>query len=444
MFGKKQIYLDYASLTPIDKRVVKEMELYSDWRSGGYFTNPSSLYASGVRARSALRAARAQLANFFHAHPDEFIFTGSGTEANNMALLGVVKTATKIPHIIASSIEHSSVLEPLRALKAEGRITYDLVPILPHGVIDLDAFKSLLKPETVLVSIMLVNNEIGTVQPLHDVVKIVRDFRQKQGQKLEQKQGQKEEQKENVYPLIHTDASQAPLYLDINLEKIGVDLMTLDSHKVYGPRGVGVLFARRHVLVDNYIAPIMYGGGQEQGLRSGTENVPGIMGFVKALEIGPADVAVKNKETARILELRTHLIDQLKKISPALVLNGAFDTVSQKAHDVVQIAHIVNVTFPDVDHEYLLFQLDAKGIAVSTKSSCLREAEESYVLSALRAAVSACNAASHALLHAQHHLPPHTQHTQKPAQSLRFSLGRFTTKKDIDVVVKTIHTLISR
>jgi cysteine desulfurase len=399
----RRIYLDYASLTPVDKRVFVADD----------FANPSSIYMDGVRAKKALDGARVGCAQFLHAHADEIFFTGSGTEANNIALLGVVENliskgkSYRDIHIIVSAIEHASVLEAARVLKRKG-VHVDILPVSPDGIVDIQAFKKMLKPTTALVSVMMVNNEIGTIQPLADIVKIVRDFRKK-------KMGDAS-LADFSYPLVHTDACQAMLYTNINLEKLGVDMLTADSHKVYGPRSVGMLYVRRSAL--GLLSPIMHGGGQEHGLRPGTENVAGVVGFAKALEIVAQENKSKSKETEteRLTKLRDYCIEQLLEKVPGLVVNGS---------RTERIANNVNISIPGIDHEFLLLQLDVRGISCSTKSSCLRDEDESYVIAAIRGG-------------AQHD----KKSVGRPRQSLRFTLGRQTTKKDIDYLVKSIDECI--
>jgi|ERR1035437_4687536 cysteine desulfurase len=395
----KYVYLDTASLTPIDKRVQREMAKVS----GADIGNPSSIHRAGVAAKKILDISRAKVAKAFHAHADEIIFTGSGTEANNLAILGTVEAflennpAKKYAdiHVVISAIEHASVLEPARILQKKG-VHVDFIPVTKDGIIDLVIFKKMLRPETCLVSVMTANNEIGTIQPIEDIVKIVRDFR-----KLTSTE---------TGVLIHTDASQAVLYTDINLEKLGVDMLTVDSHKVYGPRGLGMLFVRRSVLLENKITPILYGGGQENDMRPGTENIPAIAGFARAIEIAVSD---RVKETKRLAILRDYFIDRLKKKNPTIEIQGTY----KKGDTTIRLANNINVSFPDMDHEFFLLELDARGIACSTKSSCLRDEDESYVLRAMGK-------------------------TGKKAQSLRFTLGRGTTKADIDYTLKNIDELV--
>ncbi|MEK7641570.1 MAG: cysteine desulfurase family protein [Patescibacteria group bacterium] len=385
---KRRIYLDYASMTPIDPRVVKEVVKYSSPR----FANPSSLYAEGVAAKKVLAESRKKVADFIHAHPDEIIFTGGGTEANGLALEGVVQAAhaagIEKPHIIVSSIEHSSVMETVAMLEKHGcevtRLSVD-----HSGVVSLDDLRKAIRSSTVLVSIMAVNNETGVIQPLREIAKIIR------------------QEKSANYPLFHTDAAQAVLYQEVFVEKLGVDLLTLDGTKVYGPRGTGCLYVKRGTPIE----PVVHGGGQEGGLRSGTENIPAIAGFARALEIvGSERGSVETKsasEVNRVRDLSDMMAAGLKEIDSRIIFNG---------RSVEHAPHILNVSIPGIDNEFFLFQLDARGIACSTKSSCLRDEEESYVLKAMRA---------------------------DSATAIRFSFGRWTTKAEIKRVLKAVKEILN-
>ncbi len=350
----KRIYLDYASLTPIDKGVLKVMKKYSK----GDYSNPSSLYASGVNAKKAIDDAKARIAKIIHSHPDEILFTSGGTESNDLVLR---KFEGK--QIVISAIEHSSIIRNTKAIH---------IPVNNDGVVDLEVLRKSITTETAIVSIMMVNNEIGVIEPIHEVVKIVRDFNKKN----------------NTNILVHTDACQAAVHLPLHVEKLGVDLMTLDGAKMYGPRGIGMLYVKR---------------GSLDITRAGTENVPAIMGFAYASELLEK---MKEKETKRIVELKAFFIKELQKINPEIKVNGSLEYSSP---------HILNVSIPNIDNEFFLFQLDAKGIEVSTKSACLRDEDESYVLKAIGA---------------------------NSKNSVRFSFGRGTTKSDINKSIKMIRNCI--
>jgi cysteine desulfurase len=396
-FSKKRIYLDYASLTPIDLRVVGVMNKYSMPR----YANPSSFCKEGVVAKKALSDGRARVAGFLHAQPGEIVFTSGGTESNNLAIIGAVEAlhekgvAYEDMHIIVSAIEHSSVRECANYLSGKG-VVIDAISVDESGIVVLDELKKKLRDNTVIVSIMTVNNEIGSVQPIREIVKMIRHFRLHRGQTSMQNFDFQSYQ----YPIFHTDASQAALYEDLNVEKLGVDLLTLDGTKVYGPRGIGALYIRR----DTPIVPIIYGGGQESGRRSGTENIPAIMGLAKALDIAGAE---REKETERVAGLKAFFIEKLKEARPDLdfKVNGASSHSARRDLAVVMSPHILNIFIPKIDNEFFVLQLDAKGISCSTKSSCLRDEDESYVLKSIGA---------------------------DSRHSVRFSFGRWTTKGEID------------
>ncbi len=363
----KRIYLDYASLTPIDKKVMKEIAKYSTQNYG----NPSALYASAVASKKALLDARKRIAAVLHGHADEIFFTASGTEANNIILRSVPAGS----HVIVSEIEHSSIIETCRALEKKGnKITY--LGVDKNGLVNLDELKKAIVPETALVSVMMVNNEVGTIEPIQEIAKIVRDARKKFSNQI----------------FFHTDACQATL-LPLHVEKLGIDMMTLDGHKMYGPRGVGMLYVKRGIKIESQTT----GGGQEKGLRSGTENIPGIMGFALALEIADK---MREKEVARLGDLKSFFATELAKQIPQMKINGALHLTSP---------HILNISISGIDNEFFVLKLDAKGIECSTKSACLKDEDESYVLRAIGA---------------------------DSATSIRFSFGRETTKSDLKKVLK--------
>jgi cysteine desulfurase len=399
IFNKKRIYLDYASLTPIDPRVICEMERFSSIQ----YANPSSIYKEGVNAKEALKSARANIASLLHSGPEETYFTSGGTESNNIAILGTVESLHEKGveydkmHVLISVIEHSSIRECANSLSAKG-VKVELIPVNKEGIVDADEVKKMIKPNTVIVSIMIVNNEIGSVQPIREIAKAIRHWKSKN---LESSAFSFQNFE---YPIFHTDASQAFLYEELNLQKLGVDLLTLDGTKVYGPRGIGLLFVKK----DTPILPVILGGGQENGLRSGTENIPAIRGFAIALAIAESK---KDKEIARIKGLKESFVRGLVAINSKIRINGA-----SEGGNLTMSPHIVNVHIPGIDNEFFLLQLDAKGIACSTKSSCLGDEEESYVLKAIGA---------------------------DSKQSLRFSFGRWTTKKEIEKALNVISNNVS-
>jgi len=399
MIFRRRIYLDYASLTPIDPRVSHEMGKFS----ASKYANPSSWYREGVAAKKASDRSRKIVAEFVHAHPDEIIFTSGGTESNTLAIRGAFHAFTKTrkagdekPHLVISSIEHSSIMELAKVLERQG-CEVTRVGVDKEGRIDLDELKQSLRPSTFLVSVMSVNNEIGTIQPIREIAKVIRNHR-KQRQQMSSPQAA---MLDLSYPLFHTDAAQAALYEELYVEKLGVDLMTLDGSKVYGPRGIGALYVRRGTPIE----PIIHGGGQEMGMRSGTENLPGIAGFAKALEIAKVENGKGKMENTEAL--RRMMIVGLQGMRQDIKVNGPLD-------DTMRSPHILNISIPGIDNEFFIMQLDAGGVACSTKSSCLRDEKESYVLQAIGA---------------------------NSQESVRFSFGRWTTGRDIKRALKVISRL---
>lgn len=352
----KRIYFDHASTTPTLSEVVQAMMPYFS----ANFHNPSALYKEGVDMKKVLDSARKDVANILHAQPDEIVFTGSGTEADNMAILGVVKVAlvrgVKNPHVIISAIEHPAIMELQDEIKRLGGVV-SVVPVLENGIIDMEYLKKSLRKNTVLVSIMYANNEIGTIQPIRDIAKVIRFYRKSLGQGM------------SKYPYFHTDASQAGNYLDLNILALNVDLMTLDGSKIYGPKGVGMLFVKRGLA----LTPLILGGGQERGLRSGTENVAGIVGLAKALSVVQHD---RERESTRLTKLRATVIQKILKTIPGAILNG---------DDRERLPNNINFCVPTMDGEYAVLLLDKAGFAISTASSCktLNENSRSHVVEAL-------------------------------------------------------------
>ncbi|HEX4104191.1 MAG TPA: cysteine desulfurase family protein [Candidatus Paceibacterota bacterium] len=376
----KRIYLDYAAATPVDTAVLRAMEPYF----GGKFGNPGSLHAFGQEAIAAVDHAREALARALGAEFRQIIFTASATEANNLALRGVTAQFKKArpastPHLVVSAIEHESVLETARALEAAGDAKVTYVPVGAEGKIDLKNIKESLTPETALVSVMYANNEVGTMEPVREIAALVKLVK-------------------NVYPLLHTDAAQAFQFFDCKASELGVDLMTISSHKIYGPKGAGALYVGDL----KFLAPSVTGGGQEFGLRSGTENVPAIVGFAKAAEL----VAVppgktREEKNRRIQGLREELWAQIKSFCPEAVLNGPADSAEK-------LPNILNVYFPARAAQDLLTKFDLNGLAASSGSACRSRAlESSYVIESLGYS------------------------KERAKSSIRFSLGRPTTREEV-------------
>lgn len=400
---QKRIYLDYASTTPVDDRVAKVMRRFESRDFG----NPSSIHGEGVVAKKAVEDARKKVAALFSAHPDEVVFTSGGTEANNLALFGVVSALEKkgLPlskmHAITSVIEHSSILECFKYFESRG-VKVDYVPVTENGIIDLKAFKKVLRPETVLVSIQYANNEIGAIQPIREIAKMIRHYNKTDNRQQTTDDQKKRKAKTRI--VFHADASQAGQYLDMNTQVLGVDMLTTDAHKMYGPKGVGALFVKRGTL----LVPILFGGKQEGGLRSTTENVSGIIGLAEAFALS---VSVRESETMRLSKLRDYFLAAIQKIVPTACVNGDLDA---------RLPNNINISIPNLDAEYAVLQFDAEGIACSTKSSCLTHDSLSYVVYALDG------------------------NKDRASTSLRFTLGRSTTKKEIEYTLRVLQSIIKR
>ncbi|MBD3281964.1 aminotransferase class V-fold PLP-dependent enzyme [Candidatus Uhrbacteria bacterium] len=392
---RQEVYLDHAATTPVDGRVIKAMMPFFDTCYG----NPSSLHAPGQKAHKAVTDARNSIAGLLNAHVDEMVFCSGGTESDNLAILGTVNMSkaelkrmygkNAVPHVVTSAIEHPAVLEPLLKLEYRGEIELTQIKPGANGVVAAeDVFKAI-KSNTVLVTIMLANNEIGTIQPIAEIGKLILKHRKVNG---------------SIYPYFHTDACQAAGYLDLNVEKLHVDLLTLNGGKIYGPKGVGLLFVRRKTRIE----PQVYGGGQERRLRSGTENVPGIAGLATALDIAQAK---REKESERIAKLRDRLIKGLLKIEKSR-LNGDAKN---------RLPNNVNVSFMDIEGEAAMLYLDAKGVYCSTGSACASTSlDPSHVILALGMSYEAAHG------------------------SMRLTLGKSTTKKDVDYVVTIMPGIVRR
>ncbi|PJC37288.1 cysteine desulfurase NifS [Candidatus Peregrinibacteria bacterium CG_4_9_14_0_2_um_filter_53_11] len=351
----KPIYLDHAATTSVDERVLAAMLPYFSVEYG----NPSSLYQLGQRARRGIDEARDQIAGILGVARRELIFTSGGTESNNLLIFGVAEVMQPHGrHIILSSIEHDSVLEPVRHLEERG-FEVSLLPVGEDGLVEPADLAAALRPDTILVSILYANNEIGTIQPIRELAEVVKKFRADQPPASAGRPP--------LLPYFHTDACQAAPYLSLKVEELGVDAMTLNGGKIYGPKGVGVLYLREGVK----LMPQSWGGGQEYRIRAGTENVPGIVGMGLALELVQA---VREEESARLIPLRDRLIEGLLKI-PETRLNG---------HPTRRLPNNVNVSFRGLEGETILMRLDMLNIAASSGSACSSGSlDPSHVIRAL-------------------------------------------------------------
>ncbi len=372
-----EIYLDHAATTYVDERVLEAMKPYFSEEYG----NPGSFNSEGFNAKKAVDSARQRIAGILGCSAEEIIFTGSGTESINLALHGFVKAlAKKEGHIITSKIEHPSVLETCRFLESKGfDVTY--LDVDERGLVAASDVEKAITKKTVLLSIMYANNEIGTIQPIKEIASVAKKHK----------------------IAFHTDACQAAGSLDINVKNLGVDMMTLNASKVYGPKGIGLLYVRKGVK----IKPLIYGGGQEQGYRSGTENVPAIIGFAKALEIAEKG---KQEENKRLSALRDRLINGILKNIPRARLNG----------DVAKrLPNNVNISFKGIESEALLLRLDDEGIYASAGSACTSgKIEPSHVLKAIGLS------------------------EEDMYGAIRFSLGKRNDGKQIDKVLEVLlHTV---
>lgn len=395
MTSPRYIYLDHAATTPTDPRVLEAMLPFFQECYG----NPSSFHSVGLEAKNAVTEARASIARILGVREDELIFTSGGTESDNLAVVGLPRgqralLKTKLgadvkPHVVTSAIEHHAVLEPLLWLERVGEIELTTLPVSREGLVSVEELVAALKPNTVLVSIMMANNEIGTLQPIGDIGRALLAWRKEQ---------------KTVYPYFHTDACQAAGTLDLGIEKIHVDLLTLNGSKIYGPKGIGLLYVRRGVKLEALIR----GGGQEKNLRSGTENVPGIIGLARALELAQAD---REPENARLTVLRDRLSEGLLRI-PKTRLNG---------HLTERLPNSVNISFLDIEGEAAVLYLDAEGIMASTGSACASTSlDPSHVILATGLSYEGAHG------------------------SMRFTLGHSTTEADVDHVIAVMPGIVER
>ncbi len=382
---KKKIYFDCAATTPIANDVLRAMLPYYD----GNYGNPSAIYASGRNAKQVIEFSREKIALVLNSHYREIVFTSGGTESDNLAILGVAR-ANKMhgKHILISSVEHKAVIQAVKVLEQEG-FEVEYIPVDMYGVIDVDDCVSRIKDTTILVSVLYAHNEIGTIQPIKALADALKNHKTL---------------KQN-YPLLHTDACQAACYLLIDVNFLGVDLMTISGSKIYGPKGVGILYVRDGTVIQ----PLIVGGGQEFGLRSGTESLPLIVGMSEALL---RIQSKKEKESIRVTELRDYVFNKLKKDVPDIVLNG---------HPISRLPNSIHISIPKIEGESLVLMLDAEGVEVSTGSACsAHDLQVSHVLVAIKQ-------------------DPFLMHG-----SLRITLGEMTTKEDCDYAVEAIVVTIKR
>lgn len=396
---KRTVYLDHAATTPMDMRVRAAILPYLAEEYG----NPSSLYDLGRRTKIALDEAREKVAQVFGCAGAEIIFTGSGTESDNMAIFGVARAHGAKEgmrgHIITTKIEHHAVLEPCEQLEKEGFEVSYLSPDA-YGRVSPAQVIAALRPDTLLVSIMYANNEVGTVNPISEIAKAIKEWKKSNPSPQALSRGAREPVRGPLDPpFFHTDACQAAGYLSLDAKALGVDLMTVNGSKIYGPKGTGALFMRRGLK----LKPLIYGGGQENRLRSGTENVAGLVGFSTALVLASEE---REEESGRLTALRDYFISRIMQEIPKVVLNG---------HPLERLPNNVNVSILDIEGEALLLYLDEYGISASTGSACTSQTlDPSHVIVGLG----------------------------KPYEfahgSMRFTLGRSNTREDVDYVMSVL------
>ena len=378
--SKKSVYLDYAAAAPLDPEVCSAMQEVSL----SIFGNPSSMHHQGRAAFDILEAARTRIAKCIAAKPTEIVFTASGTESDNLALYGVTKAYQEHgQHIIVSAIEHKAILNVAKRLESEGfSVTY--IPVDKVGLVDVGSVLAAIRPDTTLVSVMYANSEIGTTEPITKLAAALKGSKEK--------------------PLLHTDATQAAEFLSLSTDELGVDLMTLNSAKVYGPKGIGLLYVKEGV----DIKPLVVGGDQEVGVRAGTESVVLAHGFSIALEKA---CNLRESTSHKLLELRDYFIDGLKNLNADIVFNGDLKG---------RLPNNINISIPYLEGESLVLLLDHYGICCATGSACsTNDLTPSHVLRAI--------GVSDELIHG----------------SLRFSLGRNTTKDEIDYTIQCLEKCIN-
>ena len=374
-----RIYLDYAATTPTHPDVVKAMLPYFTETFG----NPSSIYSYGQEAKGVVEEARAKVADFIGARDEEIVFTSGGTESDNFAIKSVAfANESKGNHIITSSIEHHAVLETCKFLGRKGFLaTY--LPVNEYGLVDPGDVKKVITDKTILVSVMHANNEVGTIEPIAEIGKITKEA--------------------GIY--FHTDAVQTVGHIPVDVDVLGVDLLSISAHKLYGPKGVGALYIRK----GTKLLPFMHGGEQEWRRRASTENVPGIVGFGKAVELAQHDMG---QEAERLTYLRAQLVKGLLERIDHVRLNG---------HPVMRLPNNANVSIDYVEGESMVLNLDLEGICVSTGSACSSSSlEPSHVLLAM------------GLSHEQAH------------GSLRFTLGKWTTEEEMGRVLEVLPRIVAR
>jgi len=374
----KYIYMDNAATTQINTEVFEEMKKYLL----EYHGNPSSIYSLGRQSKQALDEARLQIGKMLHTSHKEIYFTSGGTESNNWGIQGVLRNNKKGKHLITSKIEHKSVLSTFEALETEGYdVTY--LDVNQEGMIDLNQLENSIREDTVLVSIMLANNETGVIQDIKDISKLIK------------------EKNKDIY--FHTDAVQGAGKLELDVKALGVDLLSISAHKFHGPKGIGALYIKKGTDIEN----ILFGGAQERGLRPGTENIASIMGMSKALTLAVESI---NSRVEKVKALEHYMIDQLKNRLEDIIFNGL---------TAKRLPGYINIAIKGVSNESLLMNLDIEKICVSSGSACTSGSiKQSHVIKAMG--------------------------LDEAYAVLRFSLNEKNTKKEIDYVVEKLKLIINR
>lgn len=394
---KQNIYLDHAATTPLEALVLDVMnDVYKN-----HYYNSSSWYTDAVQTNRLIEQSRITVAKLLDTQSRNIFFTHGGTESNNLAVRGIIEYYRKnysenIPHIICSNIEHPAVLHTLQHLAGQGVIELDLLSVHENGIVDIQNLKKLLRPTTILVAIMYANNEIGTIQPIREIVKMVRWYRKQTGN--------------SVYPLVHTDAIQATNYLDMSVVKLGIDSMSISGSKIYGPKNTAVLYLRD----SSRCSPVMFGGDQEGGIRPGTLDPAGIVGFTEALQITKN---LTQSESDRLIKIRDVFFKNITQKIPDVIINGDSEN---------RLPNNINITIPGVSSEELVIRADAAGYSISSKSACSldRDADDSQVINALRSAAG--DTSDHV------------------SGSVRITMGRATTQSDMDRFLKDFVGIVQR
>lgn len=379
----QRVYLDNAGATPVSARAMNTMN-----QALGVFGNPSAIHKEGDTASRLLQSARNKIATVLNAHSYEVLFTGTGTESCNMAIFGTIEASSvSKPHIITSLIEHPSVLEPIRHLEKEGKVRVTYLPVYENGVVRVQDFREALCEDTVLVSVMYANNEVGTLQPVKEIGRALDEWKREH------------ERSFTAYPYFHIDACQAANYCNLDVVRLKCHLMTINSSKVYGPKGVAVLYKREGVK----LSPTVHGGGQERGLRSGTESTALAASFAEALTEAQE---LRDQESLRLAGIRDFFFEQIVQQIPDVTIYG-----ERKE----RLPNNINIRVPGVPSDEMILRLDVKGFAVSHKSACAsQETDGSYVIQALGATEA------------------------ESLENIRITLGRDTTKKNLESLIVAI------